>query len=140
MSNGTVAIPLPKTFYGLDSKLFDGLYNVWFFTSSDGPVIKSPIEIPLLPRKVTILSSISDVGRWGVLIRVEPKPDGGVDQSGVAVNLVITGLIVTGILFAGVFTFDKIEAVIDENKFTFGLFGIAAAAFALYLLIRAWKK
>lgn len=140
MSNGTVAIPLPKTFYNINSELFDGVYNVWFLTNDEGPQIKSPIEIPLLPRKVTILSSLSDAGRWGVQVRIEPKPDGSVNEGGVAANLVITGLVVAGILFAGYFTFDKIEAVVDENKFTFGLFGIAAALFAVFLVIRAWKS
>ena len=140
MSNGTVAIPVPKTFYNLDSELFDGVYNVWFITKDDMPQIKNPVEIPLLPRKVTILSSLNDAGRWGLQVRIEPKPDGSVQQGGVAMNIIITGLVAAGILFAGYLTFDKIEAVVDENKFTFGLFGIAAALFAVFLVIRAWKS
>lgn len=140
MSNGTVAIPVPKAFYNLDSELFDGVYNVWFLTKDDMPQISNPVEIPLLPRKVTILSSLTDAGRWGIQVKIEPKPDGSTQQSGVAMNIIITGLVAAGILFAGYLTFDKIEAVVDENKFTFGLFGIAAALFAVFLVIRAWKS
>jgi len=140
MSNGTVAVPIPKAFYNLDSELLDGVYNVWFFTNSEMPQIKSPVELPLLPRKVTILSSLDDAGRWGIQVRIEPKPDGEANQSGVAMSVIVTGLVAAGVLFAGYLTFDKIEAVIDENEFTFGLFGVAAAGFALFLLIRALKK
>lgn len=138
---GTVAIPIPKSMLNLDTEVFDGTYNVWFFSSSSSlPVIKSPIEIPLLPRKVTILSSLNASGQWGVQVHVEPKPDGSNSQAGVAMNAVIIGIVALGILYAGTLTFDRIEKVVDENKFTFGLFGVAAAAVGLYLLIRTlWK-
>ena len=140
MSNGTVAIPVPKSFYNLDSELFDGVYNVWFFTSDTMPLIKSPVEIPLLSRKVTILSSLSATGQWGLQVRIDPKAAGGSNESGVAMNTIIIGLTALGILYAGKLTFDRIEKVVDENKFTFGLFGVAAAAVGLYLLIRAIRK
>lgn len=150
-----IAIPIPKTFLSLDSDLYDGVWNIWFKADDAATLTKLPdvvkeIPLPLSDKKITITRTMKDMtdGRYAIQVRVEPKVEstttaGAAPGATKGISARTVFLAFGAIMLAvGAFylTFDKIERVLDEGETTFALWGLAALAIAIWLIVRAVKK